>query len=550
MSHYLEHALKILLLPGLLLGLRALARFVPVPRPPAWRRLSRAFGAISARRALSAALLCLPLLLSAALFLSMHGLPVPAVHDEFSYLLAADTFASGRLTNPTHPMWVHFESFHILHVPTYMSMYPPLQGIVLAAGILLGHPWLGVLLSGLAAILLIWWAARQWLPPRWALLAGFMGALLFVGTYWSQSYWGGSTNAAAGALAFGAAGMLRFRLTALGLALFAAGSLFCAASRPYEGGVLCLFLSCWLVFTHTRSRASRNGLGLFAITPAALVLLAGTAAMLAHNRAVTGNPLRLPYQAAFEQYSLAGRFLFEQVREKPVYRHESMQRGYQKFSRTSRRRITRVYSNYTSLQEYYLGIPLFTLFILALPSVRSARVRTPVLAACAGAGALAVVPIVFSHYYAPFAAPFIVACAHVARTLPRLFSFPRRQAWLAGAAVLALVLIQYGYRLHSAARGPNPSDAWAKQRARTERELLSLPGRDLIIVHYTPDHNVNREWVYNRADIDSSEVVWARAMDDENDARLRRYFASRRIWALDADVTPPRLTELKPPAAE
>ena len=86
-----------------------------------------------------------------------------------------------------------------------------------------------------------------------------------------------------------------------------------------------------------------------------------------------------------------------------------------------------------------------------------------------------------------------------------------------------------------------PADAGLRARAALIDRLSREPGKHLVIVRYSPTHNVHEEWVFNGADIDGSRIVWAREMDAAANARLLEYFKDRKAWLLEPDRDPVNL---------
>ena len=496
-------------------------------------------------------------LLALLLRLALHpllGLPQPKIQDEFSYLLAGDTFAQGRITNPTHPMWIHFESFFIIEHPTYMSMYPPGQGMLLALGMRLGHPWIGVLLSAALMCAAICWMLQGWLPPVWALLGGVLAVLqLGLLTYWMNSYWGGSLPAIGGALVLGSLPRLMRsakRRDALWMAL---GLAILSNTRPYEGLALflpvALILSTWIL---GKKRPPTEILLRQVVIPIAAVLCAIVVAMGYYNFRVTGNAFLTPYQLSTKTYTGVPAFLWQRPWPPPQYQHPVMREYYLS--------LFHDYENSRTLNGFYQHLlrfiqiawlffvgPVFTLALLGLPAVtRDRRMRGPLLIGSLFLLALLVETWIHPHYFAPATALFYLVLMQSLRHLRQWrcgdraigFSFAQAIPWSCLALVLLrLVAISAHADIMTWPRGN-------LDRARVLNRLKSLPGQQLVIVRYGASHNPENEWVYNDADIEHAKVVWARDMGEYDNEELLEYFKGREVWAVYPDESPLRLDRI------
>ena len=524
----------------------ALAFLAPHQGMRWFRRVEVSLRRLSRNRGIAIVTVGVLTLIVVTLVTAIAKVPIPKVDDEFSYLLAADTFAHGRLTNPTHPMWMHFEAFHVIQQPTYASRYPPGQGLILGLGQLLGHPIIGVWVSAILAAGAMCWMLMAWLPTRWALIGSIFVVVHPELLIWSQRYWGGSLTLAGGALAIGGCGRVlkkllnaESRLVLRDSTVMAIGMSILLLCRPYEGGVLILILLLVCAFAFAKSTNKPIQSLLTCVVSPLIVLLGITMAWLAYyNWRVTNNPFRMPQQVYVATYNAAPIFLWQKRPVPPVYHNKQMRDFHMGWE-------LRHYLKQRSLSGLAIGMlerlgkilrGMFRLWpllipLLALPAALKNRwTQLALLILTLFASALLQVTWTFFHYAAPALPLFFLVIVQSLRHL-RLWHWHGKPVGLFLArGCIILSVLSLPYTCWTIAQ----ENRYAR-RAKIVAQLQRQGGKHLIVVRYAPTTINPVEWVYNAADIDRAPIVWARELGAAQDRDLVRYFGDRRVWLLEVN---------------
>ncbi|MGA8026300.1 MAG: hypothetical protein WB992_04090 [Bryobacteraceae bacterium] len=497
------------------------------------------------------------------LLLPHHPVPTPAIYDEFGHLFVADTVRHFRLANPAHPLHQFFETFFVLQEPTYSSIYPLGQGLVLALGwVLFGLPWAGVALSVAAFCALCYWMLLGWTTRVWALTGALLAVIEFGPlNEWMNSYWGGAVSAVAGCLVFGTLPRLREHPRMRDAAILGAGLGVQLLTRPYESILLVLSVAAFFVLVILRERSAWRGLAR-AAPVALLAVLPAVALTLLQNKQVTGSWTTLPYFVSQYQYGVPTTLTVQPnpIPHAPLTREQELdykaQRSFHGEGPETLSKFLLRLEYRVRFYRFFLLPPLYLAIGVFLFTTRKWMFLWIAIALALFALGSNLFPYLYPRYIAAVTCLFVLASV---TGLRQLASFRIRDS-PAGhyAAMLILFLcvaafcLWYGAHLfetHALAAEIEAYETWdevnhgnPERRIFVNRELEHFSGKQLVFVRYWPNHIFQDEWVYNAADIDAAQIVWARDLGAVENENLERYYPDRTVWLLEPDARPPKLS--------
>ncbi len=268
---------------------------------------------------------------------------------------------------------------------------------------------------------------------------------------------------------------------------------------------------------------------------------------LVQNRQVTGNWTTLPYTVSQYQYGVPAALTFQTP---PVSHHELTPQQQLDYRMQSNflGRDQETFSSYLTRLGYRIRFyrffflpPLYLALVAFLITMREYRFYWAAATLIIFALGVNFFPAWQYHYIAAETCLFVLISV---LGLQQLTRYSRAAVIAIVCLCIAHFLFWYGVRVFR----PAAPTAGQSRRMAVRSLIDATKGKQLVFVHYGPQHIFQEEWVWNEADIDASRVVWARDLGDIENQSLRNYYPGRTVWLLDADARPfPKLDPYPPP---
>jgi len=455
----------------------------------------------------------------------------PHVPDEVAYLLHAKYFARGLLELPLPPVPEAFDIDLFTYEATrWYSPVPPGWPAVLAAGSLLGVPWLvNPLLSGLAV-----WLAYVLLRAIYDTTTARIATILLCASPWflflGMSFMSHQLTLVV-ALA-GAVAVARLRRTGAALWTVPAGVALgvLALLRPLEGFVAALLLGFWTL-GGTGTRMRRVGL----LATMAVVSMATASITLPYNHHFTGRAMLFPIMAYTEARFGPGSFAMGFGPDRGL--------GWPGLDPFPGHGAIDVIVN-TNLNLYQVNIELLgwsagSLLLIALLAVSRSRRRADVWMLAAIGSIIAAHAFFWFSGGPDFGARYwyliLVPCvALTARGLAVVSQVLADHADRARPMLAAMILVAGTLVVFMPWRSADKYHHYRMMRPDIRRlEAEHGFGRSLVLVRGRRFPDYMSAAVYNPVDLESAAPVYAWDRSDDVRRQLLEAYRDRPVWIVD-----------------